>query len=131
MNNFHLDIITPTSTHTYDNVSYLRAPGLDGLLGIQANHANSIIAIDIGEIKITANGKNQYFSTSGGFSDIQTGGVQLLLESFEPSDSIDQERAKKSLKRAEQHTKDKSADLERAQKSILRAKNRLKVFNKK
>jgi|TARA_B100000287_G_scaffold242623_1_gene228059 F-type H+-transporting ATPase subunit epsilon len=131
MNNFHLDIITPTSTHTYDNVSYLRAPGLDGLLGVQANHANSIIAIDIGEIKITANGKTQYFSTSGGFSDIQTGGVQLLLESFEPSDSIDQERAKQSLIRAEKHIKDKSADLERAQKSILRAKNRLKIFNKK
>ena len=131
MSNFHLDIITPTSTHTYDNVSYLRAPGLDGLLGVQANHANSIIAVDIGEIKITANGETQYFSTSGGFSDIQTGGVQLLLESFEPSDSIDQERAKQSLGRAEKHTKDKSADLKRAQKAILRAKNRLKVFNKK
>ena len=29
MKTFHLDIITPTSTHTYENISYLRIPGLD------------------------------------------------------------------------------------------------------
>ena len=49
---FHLDIITPTSIESFDNVSYLRIPSLDGLLGIQANHAKAIIGLDIGEIKI-------------------------------------------------------------------------------
>tara|TARA_Y100000590_G_C15402072_1_gene894228 strand:+ start:376 stop:771 length:396 start_codon:yes stop_codon:yes gene_type:complete len=131
MNNFHLDIITPTSTHTFKNVSYLRVPALDGLLGIQSKHAHAIIAINIGEIKITANNQTHYFSTSGGFSDIQSEGVQLLLESFEESQTIDAARAKESLARAEQRIKDKSQNLERAQKSINRAKNRLSVFNKK
>ena len=85
MSTFHLDIITPTSTHTFENVSYLRIPGLDGLIGIEANHANSIIALNIGEIKINTSGKTLYFSTSGGFTDIQSKGVQLLLETFEES----------------------------------------------
>tara|TARA_B100001250_G_C19692042_1_gene740753 strand:+ start:505 stop:900 length:396 start_codon:yes stop_codon:yes gene_type:complete len=131
MNKFHLDIITPVSMHTFENVEYLRAPGLDGLLGIKSNHANAIIAIDIGEIKITINNKTLYFSTSGGFSDIQSGGVQLLLESFEEASNIDFKRSEDALKRAEQRIKDPTQDLKRAQQSITRAKNRLKIFNKK
>ena len=83
MNTFHLDIITPVSTHTYENVTYLRAPALDGLLGIKANHASAIIAVNIGEIKIEMNNTTLYFSTSGGYTDIQSESVQLLLESFE------------------------------------------------
>ena len=131
MNKFHLDIITPVSMHAFENVEYLRAPGFDGLLGIQSNHANAIIAIDIGEIKIVTNNKTLYFSTSGGFSDIQSGGVQLLLESFEEAKNIDLQRAEEALKRAEKRIKDPTQDLNRAQQSITRAKNRLKIFNKK
>ena len=131
MNKFHLDIITPVSMHTFENVEYLRAPGLDGLLGVKSNHANAIIAIDIGEIKIITNHKTLYFSTSGGFSDIQSGGVQLLLESFEMAGNIDLKRAEEALARAEKRIKDPTQDLERAQQSIKRAKNRLKIFNKK
>ena len=53
MNKFQLDIITPTSINSYDNISYLRIPSLDGLTGIKAKHATAIIALTIGEIKIT------------------------------------------------------------------------------
>ena len=130
MNKFQLDIITPTSIHSYDNISYLRIPSLDGLTGIQAKHAKSIIALTIGEIKITTNGKDKYFSTSGGFSDIKPEGVQLLLETIENKEDINKDRAVKSLERAEKRFKDKSMDLKRAHKAILRAKNRLNLFNK-
>ena len=72
MNTFHLDIITPSSTHTFENISYLRIPGLDGLVGIEANHANAIIALDIGEIKINIDGKTLYFASArpGGYGKI-------------------------------------------------------------
>jgi len=131
MNTFHLDIITPSSTHTFENISYLRIPGLDGLVGIEANHANAIIALDIGEIKINIDGKTLYFSTSGGYTDIQSKGVQLLLETFEESETIDKDRAEKSFKKAQERLNDKSQDFERANKSLQRAKNRISVFNKK
>ena len=131
MNSFHLDIITPTSTETFEDVSYIRAPGLDGLFGIQANHANAIIALDIGELKIEVRGKTLYFSTSGGYTDIQSKGVQLLLESIESSDDIDLERAKKSLDKAHKRIQDKTQDIERAQHSLRRAKNRLSLIKKK
>ena len=130
MKNFQLDIITPTSIQSYENISYLRIPSLDGLTGIQAKHANAIIALDVGEIKITINGKNQYFSTSGGFSDIKPEGVQLLLETIEKSDDIDQNRAEESLKRAKDNINNKSMNLQRAQDSLKRAKNRLKLLDR-
>ena len=130
MNTFHLDIITPTSTHTFENISYLRIPGLDGLVGIEANHANAIIALNVGEIKININSKTLYFSTSGGFTDIQSKGVQLLLETFEESKNINQKRAEESYKKAKERLGDKSQDFERAKKSLRRAQNRLAVFNK-
>ena len=131
MKTFHLDVITPTSTETFEKVSYVRAPGLDGFLGIQAHHANAIIALGIGEIKININEKTLYFSTSGGYTDIQSKGVQLLLESFETSKNIDKDSAQKSLEKAQKRSEDKSQDIERAQRSLQRAKNRLSIINKK
>ena len=44
---FQLDIITPNGSYTIGKVDYLRAPSLDGLFGVMANHIPSIIAIGI------------------------------------------------------------------------------------
>jgi len=131
MKNFQLDIITPTNIVSYESVSYVRIPALDGLTGVQSKHANAIIGLDIGEIKVTKDNKEIYFSTSGGFADIKPESVQLLLETFESKESIDQKRAKDSLKRAKERRSDKKMDIERAENALLRAKNRLKIFNKK
>ena len=124
---FHLDIITPTSIESFDNVSYLRIPSLDGLLGIQANHAKAIIGLDIGEIKINKDGKNTVFATSGGFADVANEGVQLLLETVELSSSINHDRAQGALHRGEERLKKQDGDLKRATESIKRAKNRLLI----
>ena len=48
---FQLDIITPNGSYAIGKVDYLRAPSLDGLFGVLANHIPSIVAIGIGEIK--------------------------------------------------------------------------------
>ena len=45
MKNFQLDIITPTNLESYENVSYLRIPALDGQTGVQARHATAIIGL--------------------------------------------------------------------------------------
>ena len=127
---FQLDIITPTSINSYNKITYLRLPSIDGLLGIQARHATAIIALDIGEIKMVLDGKTKYFATSGGFSDIRPEGVQLLLETVEEKTSIDKGRAEKALQRADKRVKDKTMDIERASSALERAKNRIKLINK-
>ena len=132
--NFHLDIITPISIESFDNVSYLRIPSLDGLLGIQANHAKAIIGLDIGEIKINQDGQDTVFATSGGFADVAKEGVQLLLETVELSNNINHDRAQDALHRGEKRLKNQDGDLKRASQSVKRAKNRLliaKTFSSK
>ena len=127
---FHLDIITPTSIQSLDNVTYLRVPSMDGLVGIQARHTIAIIGLDIGEIKVTSNGKDVCFSTSGGFVDIKNEGVQLLVETVEALENIDQNRAQSSLDRGQKRLKDHQNDIARADLAIRRAKNRLTLYKK-
>ena len=96
-NKIEINIITPTTTFEYTNVDYLRAPSTEGLFGVLPGHISSIIALDIGEVKITTNNKSLYFATSGGFADISNNKVVLVLETAEESSKIDSKRAKESL----------------------------------
>ena len=89
---FELDIITPINTSSFMDVEYLRAPSIEGLFGVLPGHISSIIALDIGEIKIVKNNKEKFFSTSGGFADIQENKVMLILETVEESHEIDIDR---------------------------------------
>jgi len=127
---FQLDIITPEKVVSVGQVEYLRAPGTEGLFGVQASHAAATIAMGIGEIKVMQDGKNLFYATNGGFADINTEGVLLLVETIEDAESIDKDRATKSSERAKSFLKNASNDLGRAQDSLERAKNRLKVAEK-
>ena len=113
-NKIEINIITPTTTFEYTNVDYLRAPSTEGLFGVLPGHISSIIALDIGEVKITTANKSLYFATSGGFADISNNKVVLVLETAEESSKIDSKRAKESLHRSLKYLDDKSNNLDRA-----------------
>ena len=49
---FKLDIVTPIKTFSFDNVSYVKCPGVDGYFGIMKNHTNSIINLTDGTISV-------------------------------------------------------------------------------
>tara|TARA_B100001758_G_C18109820_1_gene452979 strand:+ start:111 stop:521 length:411 start_codon:yes stop_codon:yes gene_type:complete len=130
---FHLDIITPTSIESFENIDYVRIPSLDGLIGIKAKHAQAMIGLTVGEVRITQSGQQYFYSTSGGFADIANEGVQLLLETAEKAKEVNKNRAQDALDRAKKRLRDPNADLDRANEAINRAKNRLvisKKFNK-
>ena len=128
---FAIDIVTPINTSNFMDVEYLRAPSTEGLFGVLPGHISSIIALDIGEIKIIKDKKTLRFSTSGGFADIKKDKVVLVLETVEEYNQIDIKRAKDSLSRSEKRLSDKSIDIEKARISIKRAKNRIAIANKK
>ena len=128
--NFHLDIITPNGTFSMEKLEYLRAPSIDGLFGVLANHIPAIIAIGIGEIKITIDGKDELYATSGGYVDIKKESVSLVLETAEEGSNIDIKRSEEALSKAKKHINDSSKDLDRARKSIEKAKIRIAVAKK-
>ena len=74
------------------------------------------------------NGKNYFYATSGGFADIASEGVQLLLETAEEASTLDEKRVEGSLNRAEERFKDIATDPERTSLSVKRAQNRLLVI---
>ena len=128
MGKFNLEIVTPTQILESQNVSYARCPGSDGLFGIMSGHREAIIALDLGEIKITHDGKDLYYATSGGFVEITNEKVQFLVETVEKSGDIDKERAEESLKRAQDRLKSKEdIDFKRAETAMVRALNRLTI----
>ena len=127
---FQLDIVTPTKVISESQVEYLRAPSTEGLFGILGGHAVATILIDIGEIKVTKEGKEFYYATNGGFADIRPESVMLLVETAEKNSDIDKDRAEEAMKRAQDSLQDNETDLKRAQDSIARARNRLKITDR-
>ena len=127
---FQLDIVTPTSVISIGQVEYLRAPSTDGLFGVQGGHATATILLDIGEIKVTKDGKEFYYATNGGFADIRPESVMLLVETAEKVSDIDKDRAEAAMKRAEDRLKNNKTDLKRAKAAIERARNRLKITSR-
>ena len=128
MSTFTLDIVTPTKIIESENISYVRCPGKDGLFGILSGHRESIIALDYGEIKVTQNGNDSFYATSGGFAEVTNEKVQLLVETAEKSSDIDKDRAEASLNRAKDRLKSHDEiDHKRAEAALVRALNRLTI----
>ena len=129
MSTFQFEIVTPTCILDKGQVNYVRCPGMDGSFGVMANHLEGIIALSIGEIKVTIDGKEEYLATSGGYTEITDEKMQLLVESVEGSDEIDTDRAKRSLERAQVRKEKHSLEIDgaRVEVSLYRALNRLRV----
>ena len=129
MSTFQFEIITPIRILDKGQVNYVRCPGIDGSFGVMANHLEGIIALSIGEIKVTIDGKEEYLATSGGYTEITDEKMQLLVESVEESDEIDTDRAKRSLERAQVRKEKHSPEIDgaRVEVSLYRALNRLRV----
>jgi F-type H+-transporting ATPase subunit epsilon len=127
MSPFQLEIVTPTKLLDEGQVEYVRCPGLDGSFGVMASHREAIIALGVGEIKVTQNGKDHFLATSGGFAEITREKVELLLETYERTEEIDTSRAENALQRAEERIKARGMETIRSKAALERAVNRLRV----
>ena len=132
METFSVEIVTPIKILNQENVNYIRCPGIDGSFGIMKKHRQGVIALDVGEIKIDANGYTDWYATSGGFVEIGSDKIELLLESVEKSNEIDVKRATEALDRAKDRKKNSTEQIDnvRLEASLSRALNRLKVSKK-
>ena len=84
------------------------------------------------ELEIENENSVEWYATSGGFAEITSDKIELLLESIEKSNEIDIKRATKSIERAKKRMiepQDK-IDSVRLEASLARAINRLKVSKK-
>lgn len=124
-----LKIITHEKIVFDEEVDEVYATGIDGEFGILKNHVPYMTALDIGITKAVQNGVTKYFTTMGGIFQFKDNEAQILTQTAECSDEIDEARAKDALNRAKIRLDEHNTeiDVQRAQAAIARAMARLKA----
>lgn len=109
------------------------ARGVEGELGIMANHVPLVTPLKIAPIRMKLEGdKEMLIAISGGFMEVRGDKVTILAETAELPEDIDVERAKAAKSRAEQRLSGNSAEVDRkrAEFALQRALVRLQVSSK-
>ena len=130
MKSFQLEIVTPDKLLDKGEVTYVRCPGMDGLFGVMNGHIPALIGMKTGEIKVTKDGNDLFFATSGGYADISAEKVELLVETAEQADEIDVTRAVSARDKAKEHLSKGDVDYIQAKAKLDRAANRLAIANR-
>jgi F-type H+-transporting ATPase subunit epsilon len=125
---FHLEIVTPDRALLSEDVVSIIAPGVEGYLGVLANHAPLVTELNVGVLRIRyPDDTEENVAVSGGFMEVANNRVLVLADAAERPQDIDIQRAKEALLRARRRLQDPTMDRERARASLERAINRLRV----
>ena len=129
---FKFEVVTPEKVFYSDDVDMVVFNRSDGEMGVLADHMPMVVAMDIGELKITKGNEVLVAAVADGFVEITDSGVTAIVDSAEWPEDIDVERANRAMKNAEEKLKEykdnkKMEVLLKA--SIQRARNRIKIAN--
>jgi len=125
---FHVEIVTPDRALLSEEVVSIIAPGVEGYLGVLANHAPLVTELNVGVLRIRyPDDTEENVAVSGGFMEVANNRVLVLADAAERPQDIDIQRAKEALLRARRRLQDPTMDRERARAALERAINRLRV----
>ncbi|MFQ5708328.1 MAG: F0F1 ATP synthase subunit epsilon [bacterium] len=126
------EILTPFKKIYSADVKAVRLPGLDGYFGVYPGHTPFLAALKVGEIKVEADNRTSYFSTTGGFVEVLPHSISVLAEVAEAASLIDIKRAQEARDRAKKRLEEgrMSWDVQRAKLAMLRAINRIRIASK-
>lgn len=129
---FNMKVITPSRVAIDEEVVSVVIPGLDGYLGIWANHAPLMTAMAVGRLEfVSHDGVRMVAAVTNGFVEVADNQVIIIADAAELQHEINVARARQSLEQAKENlAKGKDVDLEIAQMAYERAKNRLEVAQK-
>ena len=130
MATFPLELVTPERMLFSEEVQAIRAPGVEGSLGVLAGHAPLLTELITGLIKVTlADGREAFIATSGGFLQVSKEKVIVLADTAELSEEIDVERARAAAAKARQllEVPGSTINAEELRLAVERAQNRIRV----
>ena len=124
-----LDILTPERSACCVEAEIVIARAMDGEIGILANHAPLVVALDIAPLRYRKDGVEHAVAVCGGFLEVKDNRVTVLTSSAETETEIDFRRAEAAKERAEQRLAAPSPeiDVQRAHLAFRRAMMRLKI----
>lgn len=124
MNTFSLTIVTPDGLRYEGQAEELIVRAVSGDMGILAGHINCVAPLGMGMATVKIDGEKRYGACIGGMVSVLDGNVKLVPTTFEWSDQIDVDRARKSEERAKIILGDKTSsdtDLRLAEARLKRA----------
>jgi len=97
-----LDMVTPYKQVLSQDVDEVTAPGTVGEFGILPGHTPLLTTLKIGELSYRQGAETFHVAVNWGYVEVEEDKVTVLVETAEPADEIDLERARAALGRAEE-----------------------------
>ncbi|EPD51630.1 F0F1 ATP synthase subunit epsilon [Paenisporosarcina sp. FSL H8-0542] len=130
MKTIKVNIVTPDGPVYDSEVNMIIASTTTGEIGVLPGHIPMVAPLKVGAIRLKKEGTTEIVAVSGGFLEVRPDQVSILAPSAEVASTIDINRAKEAMKRAEERlnlSKQDDVDFKRAELSLKRAMNRINV----
>ena len=127
--NLQLEVITPHRTVLNKQVDSISLPGIEGELGILADHIPLLTIMDSGILTYSIKEKTQSIAVHWGYAQVDGNSVRVLAELAETADEIDINRAKEAEKKAKSKlapANSKNVELEDENDRFKKYENKLK-----
>jgi F-type H+-transporting ATPase subunit epsilon len=128
-----LELVTPYRKVLSEEVEEVTAPGAIGEFGILPGHTPLLTTLKIGELTYKQGAELFHVAVNWGYVEVESDKVTVLVETAEPADEIDLERAKAALGRAEEALKKlepEEKDFKIMEAALERAMIRIQVAGK-
>ncbi|WP_269608815.1 ATP synthase F1 subunit epsilon [Prochlorococcus marinus] len=122
-----LRVLAPDQSVFDDTADEIILPSTTGLLGILPGHISMVTAIDFGVLRVFKNGNWDSIALSGGFAEVESNEVTVLVNKAELGRNIDSAQAEAELEQAKNQLnqtqdKDTSPEKIKAQEALNKAK---------
>jgi len=111
----HLDVVSAEESLFSGRVSHLQVSGQEGELGIMPGHTPLLTPIKPGMVKMVKQyGDEEVFYISGGFLEVQPGGVTVLADTAIRGQDLDKAKAEEAKRTAQEQMSNPSKDIDYA-----------------
>ena len=95
-----LRVLAPDQSVFDDTADEIILPSTTGLLGVLPGHISMVTAIDFGVLRVLKNGNWDSIALSGGFAEVESNEVTVLVNKAEMGKNIDSAKAEAELEEA-------------------------------
>ncbi len=111
----HLDVVSAETSLFSGRVSHLSVSGQEGELGIMPGHTPLLTPIKPGMVQLVKqHGGEEVIYISGGFLEVQPGGVTVLADTAIRGEDLDQAKAEAAKRAAEEQIANPTMDIDYA-----------------
>ena len=123
----NLRVLAPDQSVFDDTADEIILPSTTGLLGVLPGHISMVTAIDFGVLRVLRNGTWDSIALTGGFAEVESNEVTVLVNKAEMGKNIDSAKAEAELEKAKNQlsqtqSKEPSTEKIKAQEALNKAK---------